>query len=101
MDKPCFLGSQILENFSHWENQVNRKGPRQLPPHPCRVGQRPKNVEDGFASQFLAHGHDMFDRGVMHRGHHKADANFIDGTFCDFGTDHDIDPQGGQRICGP
>ena len=100
MHQPCALASQLAEGFGHRADKITRECAGELAFDACRVREWAKDVEHSAASKLLPHGHDVFDRRMVHWGHHEGDAAFIKGALHDFGADHDVDAHLGLNIRG-
>lgn len=53
----------------------------QVMPDAGRIEQRPEKIEDRPRREVDAHRHQLFQRGMMRRREHEADAGFGDAPF--------------------
>ena len=57
-----------------------------------------KDVENGTGSKLGAGWADMGHRGVMHGGHHEADAAALQRFFNNVCANHDVDSKFAERV---
>ena len=98
MDEPCLFRPKGAQRFGHRPDQGCRKRAGELAFDACGVREGAKDVEDGAGAKLHPDWRHMAGRGVVHRGHHEANAGLIQAALDHLGADHDVETHFGQRI---
>ena len=98
MDKPCTLATELAESLRHWADQVAAESACKLTFDARGICQWAEDVENGTGSKLGAGWADMGHRGVMHGGHHKADAAALQCFFNNVCANHDVDSKFAERV---
>jgi hypothetical protein len=68
------IGAELVQRVRHEADHLLRVDADQPSLQPCRVQQRPQDVEDRAHAQRLAHGHHVLHRRVEGGREHEGDA---------------------------